>query len=142
MNALWLIPVDGSPPALRAVDHVLREAARDAIAPAIMLVNVQAPLPSDVTRFVNYSVVQDYHREAGEAALAGARLRLETGGLAYSQHVLVGEPAPTIVNFAREQHCTLIVIGARGLGSVASALLGSVTSKVIHLTELPVLVVK
>ena len=104
--------------------------------------NVQAPLPSDVTRFVNYSVVQDYHREAGEAALAGARLRLETGGLAYSQHVLVGEPAPTIVNFAREQHCTLIVIGARGLGSVASALLGSVTSKVIHLTELPVLVVK
>lgn len=43
MNALWLIAVDGSLPALRAVDHVLREAARDTIAPAIMLINVQPP---------------------------------------------------------------------------------------------------
>lgn len=142
MNPLWLVPVDGSLHALRAVDHVIREAARNTIAPAMMLVNVQAPLPSDVTRFVDSGVVQDYHREAGEAALASARARVEAAGLSCSAHVLVGETAPTIVDFAREKRCTLIVMGARGLGSVAGVLLGSVTNRVVHLTDLPVLVVK
>jgi nucleotide-binding universal stress UspA family protein len=33
-------------------------------------------------------------------------------------------------------------MGSRGLGSVAGILLGSVTTRVIHLTELPVLVIK
>lgn len=142
MSPLWLVPVDGSLHALRAVDHVIREAGRDAIAPALILVNVQAPLPSDVTRFVDSSVVQDYHREAGEAALASARAKVEAAGLACSVHVLVGETAPTIVDFARKQNCTLIVMAARGLGSVAGVLLGSVTNRVVHLTDLPVLVVK
>jgi nucleotide-binding universal stress UspA family protein len=33
-------------------------------------------------------------------------------------------------------------MGTRGLGHVAGMLLGSVTTKVIHLTEVPVLLVK
>lgn len=142
MKARWLVPVDGSPPALRAVEHVVREAVRNAIAPEIILLNVQTPLPSDVSRFVSGSVLQEYHRETGDDALAGARARLEAAGLSYSPHALLGEPASTIVDFAREQQCTLIIIGARGLGSVAGVLLGSVTNRVIHLTDLPVLVVK
>ncbi|HPU78744.1 universal stress protein [Accumulibacter sp.] len=142
MKPLWLLPVDGSPPALRAVDHVVREVARNVTAPAILLVNVQPPLPSDVARFVDSGVLQDYHREAASNSLAVARARLDTAGLAYAPHILIGDPAPTIVDFARDQRCTLIVIGARGLGSVAGVLLGSVTNRVIHLTDLPVLVVK
>jgi len=142
MTATWLVPVDGSAHALRAIDHVIREALRDTVTPVIVLLNVQAPLPSDITRFVDSSVVQDYHREAGEAALATARGRLEAAGLGCSLHVRIGETARAIVDFAREQQCTLIVIGARGLGSVAGALLGSVTNRVVHLSELPVLVVK
>ena len=142
MSPLWLLPVDGSLPALRAVDYVVREAARDTVAPAIILVNVQAPLASDVTRFVDSVVVQDYHREAGEAALASARARIEAAGLACSAHILIGETAPSIVDFARKHHCSLIIMGARGLGSVFGVLLGSVTNRVVHLADLPVLVVK
>ena len=33
-------------------------------------------------------------------------------------------------------------MGTRGLGSVAGMLLGSVVTKVLHLTEVPVLLVK
>ncbi len=142
MNPRWLVPVDGSQVALRAVDHVVREAGVHTITPEIMLVNVQPRLPSDISRFVNSTVVQEYHRETGDAALASACGRLELAGLAYARHILLGEPAPTIVDFAKEHHCTLIVIGARGLGSVAGLVLGSVTKRVIQLTDLPVLVVK
>lgn len=142
MKPCWLVAVDGSLPALRAVDHVVHEAAGAGPPPTILLVNAQTPLPSDVARFVSSTVLQDYHREAGDGALASARQKLAAAGITCSPHILLGEPATTIVDFAREQHCTLIIVGARGLGSLAGALLGSVTTRVIHLTDLPVLVVK
>lgn len=143
MKAIWLVPVDGSPAALHAVEHIVGEAAEHApVAPVIMLINVQTPLPSDVARFMDRTVLQDYHRDAAEAALRNARVLLEHAGMAFSEHVLVGEVAATITAFAKEHHCTRIVMGARGLGSVTGLLLGSVTARVIHLTELPVLVVK
>lgn len=142
MSEKWLLPVDGSEAALRAVDHLIAEARQRQACPEILLTNVQAALPTDITRFVNNEAVQDYHREAGEAALARARARLDSAGLAYSTHILIGDTAPSIVNFAREQACTLIVIGARGLGAVAGLLLGSVSHRVMQLSTLPVMLVK
>lgn len=142
MNARWLLPVDGSLPALRAVDHVMGEALATPQTIDILLLNVQHPLPSDISRFVSTDVVHDYHRETGDAALASARARLHAAGIGHAEHVLIGEVAPTIVDFAREHDCGLIIMGARGLGTVAGLLLGSVTQRVIHLTDLPVVVVK
>jgi nucleotide-binding universal stress UspA family protein len=142
MNPRWLLPVDGSLPALRAVDHVIDEALATPLAAEVMLLNVQHPLPSDVSRFIDSAIVHDYHREAGDAALASARARLHAAGIGHGEHVVVGEIAPTIVDFAREHDCSLIIMGARGLGTVAGLLLGSVTQRVIHLTDLPVVVVK
>ncbi len=142
MKAHWLLPVDGSATSLRAVAHVVQQAPCNTAAPTISLVNVQAALPSDITRFVSKNNVEDYHREAGEAALAEAGARLEAAGIAYSKHILVGEAAQTIADYAGEHGCTLIVMGSRGLGSVAGLLLGSVTTRVVHLTELPVVVIK
>ncbi|WP_291990477.1 universal stress protein [Candidatus Accumulibacter sp. ACC007] len=142
MKAHWLVPVDGSAPSLRAVEHVVRQAPSATATPTISLVNVQAALPSDITRFVSKKNVDDYHRESGEAALAKACARLEAAGLAYSKHILVGEASQAVADYAREHDCTLIVMGSRGLGSVAGILLGSVTTRVVHLSELPVVVIK
>lgn len=141
MTYVWLVAIDGSPASLRAVDYVLHEAA-DGSPLALHLLNVQPPLPRDITRFVDASVIEGYHREAGQAALANARRKIEAAGLAHAEHVLVGECAPAIVDFAREHHCMQIVMGARGLGTVAGLLLGSVTQRVVHLTTLPVVIVK
>jgi nucleotide-binding universal stress UspA family protein len=53
----------------------------------------------------------------------------------------VGEPGQTIAKVARQKHCGEIVLGSRGLGSVKGLVLGSVTTKVIHATRVPVTVV-
>jgi nucleotide-binding universal stress UspA family protein len=47
-----------------------------------------------------------------------------------------------IADYARDEGCALIVMGTRGLGSIANMLLGSVATKVIHLAEVPVLLIK
>jgi nucleotide-binding universal stress UspA family protein len=142
MDEKWLIPIDGSASSLHAVEYVAKEAAQRERRPQLFLVNVQAPLSSDITRFVHGKDIEAFHREAGEAALAAARAKLDAAGLAYSSHILVGEAAPSLVAFAKEKQCTLIIMGARGLGSVVGLFMGSVTTKVVHLAETPVLLVK
>lgn len=142
MNTAWLIAVDGSEPSLKVIDYVITEAASRPTPPQLFLVNVQAPLSSDITRFIDEKVVEDFHRETGAAALAQARQKLDAAGLAYSAHIMMGETAPTLIEFATDKGCSLIIMGARGLGSVGGLLMGSVATKVVKLSTVPVLVVK
>lgn len=142
MTISWLIAVDGSEPSLRAVDHVIAEAASCQLKPHIFLINVQAPLSSDITRFIDEKIVQEHHRETADIALAGARKKMAQTALACSAHILIGEAAPTIVDFAKDKGCHMIVMGAHGFGSVVSMLMGSVTVKVVHLSAIPVLLIK
>jgi nucleotide-binding universal stress UspA family protein len=49
-----------------------------------------------------------------------------------------GDPAHTILNYAREHSVDLIMMPTHGYGPFRSLLLGSVTAKVLHDSELPV----
>ncbi|HEX2658102.1 MAG TPA: universal stress protein [Polyangia bacterium] len=62
-------------------------------------------------------------------------------GLHVTSRELVGDPSAEIVSHAREHKADLIVLGGRGLGLVAHALLGSVAAKVVRHAPCPVLVV-
>lgn len=53
-----------------------------------------------------------------------------------------GSPAGEIVKYASENGINHIVIGTRGLGNIQGALLGSVSSRVIHSAPCPVTLVK
>jgi nucleotide-binding universal stress UspA family protein len=52
-----------------------------------------------------------------------------------------GRPASTIVQFARQRDCDLIVVGAQGTNGDANVLLGSVAQRVAGGAHCPVLVV-
>ncbi len=47
-----------------------------------------------------------------------------------------------ILRYAQEIDCDQIVMGPRGLGAVKRILLGSVASKVIELSTIPVLLIR
>ena len=53
-----------------------------------------------------------------------------------------GDPRMVILEFAEHNGCDFIVVGSRGLGTVAGLLMGSVSGYVIHKAKCPVLVVK
>jgi nucleotide-binding universal stress UspA family protein len=142
MNTSWLIAIDGSAPSLKVIDFVITEAASRTVRPELFLVNVQTPLSSDISRFIDEKIVADFHRDAGNTALAQARQKLDAAGLAYTAHIMMGEAAPTIVEFAKDKGCSQIVMGAHGFGSVVGLLLGSITTKVVKLSTVPVMVVK
>ena len=138
-----LLPVDGSENSLRAVRHVIamKEQYRDPI--EVHLLNVQLPVASGAVKmFISQQQLNDFYRDEGVAALKDARALLDQAGISYQHHIGVGDLAGTIVSYAKEKQCRQIVIGTRGRGSFAGALLGSVATKVIHLAEMPVLLVK
>lgn len=85
---------------------------------------------------------EEDRRAAERVAAEGAELAREAGFDAES-HVLQGKPKawPTLLAEADRIDAAVVVIGSRGHGAVRSALLGSVSSGLLHHTHRPVLVV-
>lgn len=137
-----LVPVDGSANSDRAVQHVVQLAG---LCPSmdIVLLNVQPEIDDwQVRRFLKKEEVEAMEESKGGDALQSARAILDAAGLRYTPMVLIGPIPETIARTALEQNCDGIVMGTRGLGAVAGALLGSVSEKVIHLADVPVTLIK
>lgn len=137
-----LVAIDGSESALHAVEHVIKRLAASKDESQVLLVNVQYPLHGGISTFIEAGQIKQYHHEEGMKALEAARKKLDAAAMPYQTHLFVGEPADVIARFAREQGCEEIVIGTRGLSGISSLLMGSVATKVIHLADVPVLLVK
>jgi nucleotide-binding universal stress UspA family protein len=137
-----LVAVDGSESSDRAVSHLLKKLAWYKEAVEIHLLTVQPSLPSDVGRFISAEQLDGFHREQGEAAQASARRILDGAKVAYKSHIGIGEPAHVIAQYARDQAIDQVAMGTRGLGSVAGLVMGSVTTKLLSLTNVPVLLIK
>lgn len=137
-----LLPVDGSEHATTAVADFMqrRDWFRDDL--ELHLLNVQYPLDGNVSLFINQADIKQYHQEEGMKNLQNTRDFLDRAGIAYQYHITVGDPAEMIVRFAAEKGYDLIVMGPRGKGGMKGLLLGSVTSKVMQLSSIPVLLIK
>jgi nucleotide-binding universal stress UspA family protein len=128
----WIVAVDSSDNALRAVAHAAGQAAA-MNAMALHLVHVQPWLAKEAAE------AELAHRALG--ATARARDLLDAKGLPWRLHVALGEPAQRIIHRAVRISASGIIIGSRGLNVVESLLFGSVAYKVMHLSPLPVMVV-
>ncbi|MGE5537865.1 MAG: universal stress protein [Gemmatimonas sp.] len=143
MNAAtrsMLVPYDGSANAKRALDYAIEQA--QSTGADIHLLNVQTPLPGDVTTFVGRGNVKQYHQEEGEKVLAPAKRKVEDAGLPLHAHIGVGQPGPVIADFADQLKCAQVVMGTRGLGSALGLLLGSVATHVVGHVKIPVTLIK
>lgn len=78
----------------------------------------------------------------GARALAPAEELFKEAGVAYERDIGSGEPAATLVEIAQRRGCTAMLMGARGMGALRGALLGSVSQAVIQRAGVPVTIVK
>ena len=139
-----LLAVDGSKSALDAVKSLIDHLDWYREAPEIELVTVHLPVPKlpRMGAAVGKNQLEEYYQEEGEAQLQAARRLLEAAKVPYQPRILVGPVAETLVKHAKEKRCDLIYIGSRGRTSLEKALLGSTATKVLHISDVPVLLVK
>ena len=133
-----LMPTDGSPCSLQALEHGL-DLAKTLGAKVHFLYVLENPAqaiwiaPESVP--YGMELLEDL-RKAGEEAIKKALDLARAKGVEATGEV----PIPTIVEAAKEYD--LLVMGTHGRTGLDRLLLGSVTEGVLHRTSVPVLVVR
>ena len=139
-----MLAVDGSQTAIRATHKLVETLSLYKEAPQIELATVHRPVPylghlSSVV--VSKEMVQGYYKEEGERALAPSAKILSDAGVPFVAQTLVGEIAHAIVHHAHEAGCATIWMGTRGMSAIPNLVLGSVATQVLHLADMPVVLV-
>jgi nucleotide-binding universal stress UspA family protein len=139
----YLLPVDGSDTSLHAVRHVIK-LAKEHVPLSVHLLNVYyEPVQyGDIGVNVTPEQMRDVARRQTDAALSTAEQLLRDAGVAYEREVHAGDVPVTIARRAGELGCDGIVMGTRGAGALTSLVMGSVAMKVVHLSGIPVTLVK
>lgn len=137
-----LIAVDGSELALDAVRHALR-LREQGLAAGFVLANVQEPASLyEMLTVRDPQRLQGLAASAGNHSLQGARQLCDAAGVDYEFEVGLGDPAHTLVDIAEQYGCAAILAGARGKGGLGGGDLGSVSQELLHVSPLPVTIVK
>jgi len=137
-----LLPVDGSENSDRAVRHLIGMAGHCG-AMDIRVMNVQPPfLYIEVLLEPRQEVLDAWAHKAGKDAARSACALLDAAGVPYALELTEGEIAESLVRYAEREQCDMIVMGTRGMGTIANLVLGSVATKIIHLAKIPVTLVK
>jgi nucleotide-binding universal stress UspA family protein len=130
-----LLPVDES--ATAEASPVVRHAGELARwADATLHLLYVADTTRDSVTVVGTEVVDALVRE-GESTLAAVREALSDLGVDHESEVVQGDPASTVVDYARD--CDLVVMPTRGREGLPRHLLGSVTERVVRRATVPVL---
>jgi nucleotide-binding universal stress UspA family protein len=77
-----------------------------------------------------------------DGALRAAAAAAAEAGVEHDTELVGSDPVSAIIACADEHDADLVVVGSRGHGAVASALLGSVSKAVVSRAKRPVLVVR
>lgn len=143
MSEKILIPIDSS----EMAEDVLKYGAGLAgkLAAEICVVHVVEPFSKKATvlsQFKEEMVEQtnELLKAVGEETIEHAKAILKDTNLNVSYVTKLGYPSDEIIKTAKEEGCTLIVIGCRSMNSLGKLMLGSVSSKVAHDAHIPVLI--
>ena len=138
-----LIGVDGSEHALRCIDAVAAM-ARQWAPIEVVIVNVrEGPMLHGDLPSLGLEAYEAALQRQQDQTLAIALARADDCGLKVtSTRREQGSAAAEILRVATECAADQIVLCTRGMGALGTLLLGSVAQRVVHLAELPVLLVK
>lgn len=137
-----LIAVDGSELALDAVRHGIALVRRGGLQATLVLGHVQEEASLIELATQGADAVAAASVEAGQHLMAAAVAMVEAAGVPFETEIGLGPVAATLVDMVERCGCDALIIGARGLGGLRGALLGSVSQALLQQCPVPVTVVK
>jgi nucleotide-binding universal stress UspA family protein len=137
------IPVDGSASSERATRHAVALATQLGQCTLVLAHAHEAPLIyGEIAVYVPKEKMASLQREHSEEILKRLEPILTGSGVPYEKEVLVGPVASVLAERAAALGCDAIVMGTHGMTPLGNMLMGSVASKVAHLSRLPITLVR
>lgn len=138
-----LVPFDSSDSATRALQYAIRLAKENG---AMELVIVHAHEPpivyGEISVYMTEEKASQLLRQHSEDVLRSAIEMASKAGVSFVSEILTGDIPKSIVECAERHECDGIVMGTRGMSAIGNLVMGSIATKVIHVTTLPVTLVK
>jgi nucleotide-binding universal stress UspA family protein len=136
MPKTFLVPLDGSALAERALPYAVRLAQRTGAEIALLRAVLAHTFPGTDPTEAEVKVTQE-----AEAALEQVAARLRAQGIAASVHVYYDTATSAIVDAMRAQHADLVIMSTHGRSGLGRWLYGSVAEHVLQHATAPVLLV-
>lgn len=136
-----LVATDGSASSMDAVRHCIGLVS-NGLRATVVLGHVQEEASFLELATQNPDAIAQAAMGAGKSLMAPAVIELQAMGIPFEQEVALGDPAAAVVDMAERLQCDFIVIGARGMGALQRAFMGSVSQSVLHHSRMPVTVVR
>jgi nucleotide-binding universal stress UspA family protein len=139
-----LLAVDGSKSADHAVRCLIRHVAWLRDAPVVDVVFVHLPVrPVGTIHGISAGneALAQYYEQGAQQMLTACKRALIDAGVGFQTHLLIGDPAEAITRFAQEHRADMIFMGTRGMSTIGNLFLGSTANKVLHLAQVPVVLV-
>jgi len=137
-----LLPVDGSELSLEAVRYAVR-LVREGLKATFVIANVQEHATLyEVLRAHDPEVLDEVRGEAGVHLLQGAEDLLNQADMEHESEVASGDPAHALVDIIERFECDAVIMGARGMGPLSAAMVGSVSQAVLKSSPVPVTIVR
>ena len=135
-----LVAIDGSPHAVRALEEAVDLARTQRSRLTLISVASRTAWRLVAGPYAGLLPTQEDADREAEATLRAARTRIDDD-IPVTTIVGQGSAAAAILKRAVDGTHDLIVMGSRGRGGAAAALLGSVSHDVLHHSRVPVLIV-
>jgi nucleotide-binding universal stress UspA family protein len=141
-----LVATDASPASNRAVSFAARLSVLHESELLILNVIRDMQLPDELQNDPNFESFYDSRdelmRQASDRILKEARkLAKKEGAKAVQTAIGSGDPATSVAGFARRRKIDMIVVGTRGMSKVKSSWMGSVSRKLLDITDINCLVI-
>jgi nucleotide-binding universal stress UspA family protein len=137
------VPFDGSGCSLRALRHAVALAQRiSGCSLHVAYAHEEPLLYGEIAVYVPHDKMERLQREHSEGVLERADPILKTAGVPYEKEILIGPAAQVLAERARTLGCESIVMGTHGMTALGNMLMGSVATKLVHLSTVPVTLVK
>lgn len=134
-----LLAVDGSNEA-NAATKTATEYLEKGMAEKVTIINV-ALSAANIGHGFEGDVATEVELKSGKQIAENAK-QLFSNQDKVDTRVVQGDPANSICNIATEEGYDLIIMGSRGRNPFNGLLLGSVSTRVLHFSPCPVLIVK